>query len=80
MIERTGFVPPITFSADADYDTLFSLLMDWTVEVVMDDDTYYQGVIRHRDHCFLVWEPESDTELIVLDVDELMRVKEVVVL
>ena len=81
MIERSGYLPAVTFSADADYETLFSVVSEWSAEIVLDDDTYYQGVVRWSDErrCYYVWDEDTDTELILLDDDILPIVKEVVI-
>lgn len=81
MIERSGYLPAISFSADADWETLFSVVSEWTCEVVLDDDTYYQGVVRwdFGRRCYLVWDEDTETELILLDDDTLNTVREVVV-
>lgn len=82
MIERTSYLPNITFSSGADYDTLFSILNDWVVEVVLHNGEYHQGFVvwdsPRRMHVLL--DNGSGSELLALDDETLPTIREVVVL
>ena len=81
MNERSSSLPTIGFSAGADYDTLFSLVSGWTVEVVFDDGSYIQGVIVWDDSSLshYVYDEDEDVNLLTLTDVVLLKVRQVIV-
>lgn len=74
-------LPVIRFSEDADFDTFFSVLSGWTVEVVTTTGVY-TGVIHwsDTDRCHYVYDEQRRMRLLSLDDETLEAVEGVTVL
>lgn len=83
-VETNPFLPTIKFSAQADGDTLMSLLVNWTVEITWKDGSTWEGWVKSTassSWAFNMFDPVLGEELIgVIDLDNIDDIAKVVVL